>query len=128
MEGNVRWEEWYTGAARLCHRSGRAKSFLVRREIERGIYLREGSGNQIRATVARWSGAALRRAEEVEITDPDETPGQDMLEEAVDELVSGEGTKLVPVGIGISTALLWNGPEFVRIGLPEWNPVTFIRW
>jgi hypothetical protein len=28
-------------------------------------------------------------------------------------------------GIGILIALLRNGPEFVRIGLPEWNPVTF---
>jgi hypothetical protein len=31
-------------------------------------------------------------------------------------------------GIGISIALWWNGPDFVRIGLPEWNLVTSIRW
>ena len=29
-EDNVRWEEWYTEAARLSHRMGRVKYLLVR--------------------------------------------------------------------------------------------------
>jgi hypothetical protein len=43
---------------------------------------------------------ALGGAEETEIADLDEASGQDVLEEAVDELIGGEGTKLVPAGIG----------------------------
>jgi hypothetical protein len=43
---------------------------------------------------------ALRGAKEAEIADLDEASGQDVLEEAADELIGGEGTKLVPAGIG----------------------------
>jgi hypothetical protein len=43
---------------------------------------------------------ALGGAEETEIADLDEAPGQDMLEEAVDELIGGEGAELELAGIG----------------------------
>ncbi len=43
---------------------------------------------------------ALGGAEEAEIADLDETPGQDVLEEAVDELIGGEGTEFDLAGSG----------------------------
>jgi hypothetical protein len=43
---------------------------------------------------------ALGGAEETEIADLDEAPGQNVLEEAVDELIGGEGAELELAGIG----------------------------
>jgi hypothetical protein len=42
---------------------------------------------------------ALRRAEEAAIADLDETPGQDVLEKAVNEVFGGEGAELDLAGI-----------------------------
>ena len=47
---------------------------------------------------------ALRGAEEAEIADLDETPGQDVLEEAVDELFGREGAERDLAGIGRAVA------------------------
>jgi len=47
---------------------------------------------------------ALRRAEEAEIADLDETPGQDVLEKAVNEVFGGEGAELDLAGIGRAVA------------------------
>ncbi len=47
---------------------------------------------------------ALGGAEETEIADLDEAPGQDVLEEAVDELIGGEGAELDLAGSGRAVA------------------------
>src|SRR3990170_315178 len=60
-EGSVRWEGWYTGAARLSHRLGRVMFLLVRLEIVGGVRLVEGSGCQFQEAVGGQPGAGAER-------------------------------------------------------------------
>jgi len=48
MEGSVRWEEWYTVAAKLSHSLDKAKYLLARSERLGRDRLVEGRGCQFR--------------------------------------------------------------------------------
>ena len=61
MEGDVRWEEWNTDAARPAHRSGRGKFLLAGLKRVGEVRQVEGRGCPFQEAVGGWPGAGAGR-------------------------------------------------------------------